>query len=169
MGMAKEGKKIGGRGLLVGIPALVIWLVGALTLFEAEIAAVGIIPEFLKAGSSERKAIAGGPVYKFSLSAETLIPVEATVHLFTPPDESDYYGGKLRYYLYPRKVLVSRPEAPDTSGVSEGDYIILYLPEKFPHRTLESRLRRAFRIESVYHRIDDGWRTTVLRASRRKG
>lgn len=141
-GTVSSGVEKRAKDLLV-IILLSVWAVGALSLFRAEISALGLMPSILRMTEDKKNYVVSGPIYDLVTEASLRIPAESPIYLLTPPDEAEagVAVGKARYYLYPRIVIeVPGQEAGRLQALSPGDYLMLYMPAKYADSSLEGLL-----------------------------
>lgn len=141
-GTVSSGVEKRAKGLLI-IILLSVWAVGALSLFRAEISALGLIPSIIRMTEDKKNYVVSGPVYDLVTEASLRIPAESPVYLLTPPDEAEagIAVGKARYYLYPRAVIeLPGQEHGRLRMLRPGDYLIFYMPARYADNSLDEFL-----------------------------
>lgn len=163
------GRGAGLKSIILSMLFLALWLVGARPLFMAELSMLKGLPGHLKMSGEQRNSFFLSPFYKFSTNLQNLVPRDGSIYLYTSRRvylsarmTYEVYPVILSYYLYPRRVVnLPPPGYPAFKGVGGGDYVALYLPERYPYTRLESRLSNIFRVAKIYDYTDGGWRYGV--------
>ena len=118
------------REQITGIIFLSAWLVGYISVFEGERAALHQMTFLLNAGYDEKRAVIEGPLYNLAKMAGSVTPANSTLYVIGPETEADreYLLHKLNYYLYPRKTTLALPYKIRTEEMLGSNYILLSIP-----------------------------------------
>ncbi len=115
--------------------AFVAWQVCAIPLYHAEWKGSQIAARLYHTKDQDRRAYADGPVYLVLQTALELVPPESRVVFVNPATEAEgaYYEGKVKYYLWPRRLgFVTVEQAADVRSISNVDAILLFDPRNVP-------------------------------------
>lgn len=121
------------KGLSVELllPAmLLLWAAGSWGLFRAEMKGLRKVPELLSLGYDERKFSYEGPVHALAYNALRAIPAKSVIYLYNPAIDAraaSFFYLKLRYDLYPRKV-VDMGNRLDIDGMIKSGYVVYCIP-----------------------------------------
>jgi hypothetical protein len=122
------------RDTALVIILLTLWMIGGYPLLKAEITTYKLLPEILRMGPQQRANLVGGPIYSLSQESRTLIPRDSTIAFLSPPKVRDVYTGRLRYYLYPSKIIpVIATDKEKMIKMKESDYILSFYPKNIPN------------------------------------
>ncbi|MBI5809834.1 MAG: hypothetical protein HZB21_01395 [Deltaproteobacteria bacterium] len=138
---------------------LTVWAAAGLPLFVAEASSVMDILASFGRGMDEREFKDDRPIYNLSKNVISKIPHEARVFFFVPPEWGEFYSGRLKYYLYPRRFIPVDAKAEEPArDIKGGDYVLLYVPGNFSYADFKSSLSRLIPLEDIYEHADDyGW------------
>jgi len=154
---------LAGKAAAAGI--LILWLAGAYSLFAAEYTTVKLIPELAGLGPDQKAYIVSGPEYELTQRAIALVPAQSAIYLLLEPDvaAAGYTTGKVRYYLYPRRIITAE-SAAGLSGIRVNDYVMFYMPSIFPHLDI-TPMHAALWLETVYDSTDDRGHQAIYRVA----
>lgn len=147
---------------------LPLWLLGASGLFKAEYLSLKFLSVMLL-NSSELESITLKPIDRLSNKAETVIPAQSSVFFFNPypftSPKGGFYAGRLRYQLYPRKMVFVDPgQEFDVSTIKKGSFVIFLSPSEDPN-TMERDLSMFIGLERLYSYEDSRGAQAVYRVS----
>jgi hypothetical protein len=107
----------------------VAWQVCAIPLYRAEWKGTGLAADLLFKSADDRRAYADGPIYFILQVAQELVPPDHSI-IFVNPDtqaRGEYYEGKVKYYLWPRRLVFVKPSDPfEPRTVSNVDAVVLF-------------------------------------------
>lgn len=154
------------RELTVVVVMLVLWMVAASSVFHSELEALKALPAVYSMSAEEREVVLASPIAALAEKAAAITPRDAKVLLVVPPEgPNGYFAGKVKYYLYPRMVIVAA-SAADFVAVKENDYIVMYLPGHFYDPLIEGAVGGIIYKTRVYDFIDSGGRQMIFRVDR---
>lgn len=147
---------------------LPLFLLGAMHLLKAEREGVRIA-WLLDSGKVDVEASTLKPVDRLALKAEGLTPKDARIFFFNPFPSNGPKGGfyemRLRYQLYPRRLVVIDPgQEFDFNSIQRDDYVLFINPAEEPY-SMERDMRSAFGLEELYSRTDDSGVSSLYRVA----
>ena len=147
---------------------LPLFLFGALALLRAEWRGVKIA-WLLNSGKVDVEASTLKPVDRLALKTEELLPKDARAFFFNPFPSNGPKGGfyemRLRYQLYPRKLVVIDPgQEFDFKSIQRGDFVLFINPAEEPY-SMERDMRSAFGLVELYSRADNAGMVSLYRVA----
>lgn len=151
------------------IPVLLaLWVVAAIPAFMAQYVGLKAALPLSKMSYDEKGPLVSGPVYGLAQRASSVIPdTRSDIHFINPSENSTdgFLSGRLRYYLYPKKIKVSPGASFDISAVKQGDYIIVYAPAASGPEGIDLALNKALMLEPLYREADERGLRAVYRVA----
>lgn len=147
---------------------LPLWLLGASGLFKAEFISLKFIKELFSSGA-ENGPLTLKPIDRLANRAEAVIPAQARVFFFNPypftSPKGGFYAGRLRYQLYPRKMVFVDPgQEFDIQTIRKGSFVIFLSPSEDPN-TMERDLSLFLGLERLYSYEDSRGGQAVYRVA----
>ena len=126
---------------ILGIFLITLWLIGSTPVFIGE----GMVWKHLL--HSEENALKAfsvdWPLYDFLNKTRSIFSEESALYYFNSigGEGGTYYSALLKYYLYPRKVIVVNPgDEVRMAYILKSDYILFYMPHGFETTEVESAI-----------------------------
>ncbi|MBI5048064.1 MAG: hypothetical protein HZB54_03815 [Deltaproteobacteria bacterium] len=139
---------------IIGIFLLSIWFVSNMSSFKAEGIVWGQI--FFSKESIFKTFAVEYPLYDFLGKVVSLTPGNSAFYCFNPFGEEGglyylYYPVLVKYYLYPRKVImVNQSEEVRIEELLKSNYILFYIPYNFPLAKIESTINSLPFAQRIY-------------------
>lgn len=154
------------KELIIALILVPLWIAGYISAYRAEYAAINIIPDLFKMNSEEKALATGGAIYTLSQRINASLPLDPkvnTVYFFNPV-EGGGYSKRLKYYLYPRKMVEVEPGSQiRISEMNSGDLAVIFTPAGSPDTGAEAALSGVVTLERVHESTDGSGRQAIYR------
>lgn len=126
---------------IIGIFSITLWLITSMPAFKAE----GLVwKQIFSSKESAFKAFSvDWPLYDFLNKTCSMVSEESALYYFNSigGEGGTKYSALLKYYLYPRKVVVVNPgDEVKMADILKSDYILFYMPHGFKATGVESAI-----------------------------
>lgn len=126
---------------IIGIFSITLWLITSIPVFKAE----GMVwKHLLHSKESVFKTFSvDWPLYDLLNKTRSMVSEESVLYYFNSVggEGGIYYSALLKYYLYPRKVVVVNPgDEVKMADILKSDYILFYMPHGFKATGVESAI-----------------------------
>jgi len=145
---------------IMGILLVFLWLLANAPSFKAE----GIVWKqiFFSKESIFKTFVVEYPLYNFLGKIVSFTPEGSAFYCFNPFGEDGslnylYYPVLVKYYLYPRKVIMAnQSEEVRIEELLKNNYILFFMPYDSPLVMIESTISRLSFAQRIYRSYDDG-------------